>query len=161
MKCCMALPACEGMGTGGMSKDQHRRGSKLLLSKPASVRSSARPTSLQRQSQSPLVPSRPSNQRETYNVSVLLYPSQQKSCKPQKADSTRPQPPKLIAPHINSTHLRKPLDLGHHDAYILGLIHVARASMVDFIVGVDDQAMDAIPVKIHNCAKWFRPWMPV
>jgi hypothetical protein len=66
----------------------------------------------------------------------------------QRLKSTLPRYPQSAgcAPQASlGPHLGKLLDLGHHDADILSLIHVLATRMVDLVVRVNDQAMDAVP----------------
>eukprot|EP00955_Chlamydomonas_euryale_P030363 320141-Chlamydomonas_euryale.AAC.1 len=48
-------------------------------------------------------------------------------------------------PDVHAVHLRKALDLGQHVADVLRLGHEGRPLVVELIVGVDDEAADAVP----------------
>jgi len=58
--------------------------------------------------------------------------------------------------HNPPTYLSKALDLGHHDAHVLGLVHVPCACVVDLVVGINDKTMDAMPV-VHTWHSWLAP----
>lgn len=48
-------------------------------------------------------------------------------------------------PDVHAMELRKLLDVGQHGGDVLGLGDVALSAVVQLIVGVDDQAPDAMP----------------